>query len=170
MAEVIRIGKVSAIDYEAGRVRVVYHQLDDSVTALIPLISAEYKMPKVGDQVLVLHLSDGTEAGVVLGRPWSEKNKPPEHGEGLYRKDLADKPGEAMIRYKDGVMTIKAKTLQIVGSLTIEGDLAVTGGIHADGEVEAKEVRASGVAMSKHTHDCSCTVSSGTTKAPKKGG
>ena len=104
----IRLGKISAIDYAAGTVRVVYHEKDDAVTAPIPLISSEYFMPEVDDMVMVLHLSNGTEAGVVLGRPWSEKNKPPEGSKGLYRKDLARSPGEAMIRYKDGTMTIVA--------------------------------------------------------------
>ena len=103
----IRLGKISAVDYAAGTVRVVYHEKDDAVTAPIPLISSEYFMPEVDDMVMVLHLSNGTEAGVVLGRPWSEKNKPPEGSKGLYRKDLARSPGEAMIRYKDGTMTIK---------------------------------------------------------------
>lgn len=117
----IRLGKISAIDYAAGMVRVVYHEKDDSVTRLIPLISAEYFMPEIGDQVLVLHLSNGTEAGVVLGRPWSEKNKPPEGAAGLYRKDLARAPGEAMIRYDGSTLTIKC-----AGAIKIEAGGAVT--------------------------------------------
>lgn len=120
----IRLGKISAIDYAAGMVRVVYHEKDDSVTRLIPLISAEYFMPEIGDQVLVLHLSNGTEAGVVLGRPWSEKNKPPEGAAGLYRKDLARAPGEAMIRYDGSTLTIKcagAINIEAGGAITING-------------------------------------------------
>lgn len=73
----IRIGKISAIDYASGLVRVVYHDKDNAVTGLIPLLSNEYFMPKVGAQVIVLHLSNGVEAGVVLGCPWSEKTSLP---------------------------------------------------------------------------------------------
>ena len=127
----IRLGKISAIDYAAGTVRVVYHEKDDAVTAPIPLISSEYFMPEVDDMVMVLHLSNGTEAGVVLGRPWSEKNKPPEGSKGLYRKDLARSPGEAMIRYKDGTMTIKAPKLVIDGTVTVSGDVTA-GGVSLD--------------------------------------
>lgn len=58
----IRLGKISAVDYAAGTVRVVYHEKDDAVTAPIPLISSEYFMPEVDDMVMVLHLSNGTEA------------------------------------------------------------------------------------------------------------
>uniref|UniRef100_A0AAU8B672 Baseplate assembly protein V n=1 Tax=Dulem virus 34 TaxID=3145752 RepID=A0AAU8B672_9CAUD len=120
----IRLGKISAIDYAAGMVRVVYHEKDDSVTRLVPLISSEYFMPEIGDQVLVLHLSNGTEAGVVMGRPWSEKNKPPEGAAGLYRKDLARAPGEAMIRYDGSTLTIKcagAISIEAGGAITING-------------------------------------------------
>lgn len=141
MGNEIRLGKVSAIDYAAGMIRVVYHEKDDSVTRLIPLLSDEYSMPEVGDQVLVLHLSNGAEAGVVLGRPWSEKNAPPEGEKGLYRKDMARTPGEAMIRYKDGTLTIKAAKVVVDGDLEITGSLTVTGG-----------ATAAGISVENHTH------------------
>ena len=141
MGNEIRLGKVSAIDYAAGMVRVVYHEKDDSVTRLIPFISDEYSMPEIGDQVLVLHLSNGAEAGVVLGRPWSGKNVPPEGEKGLYRKDLARTPGEAMIRYKDGTLTIKA------AKVVVDGDLTVTGTITSQGDTVA-----AGVSVQNHKH------------------
>ena len=72
----IRLGKISAIDYAAGTVRVVYHEKDDAVTAPIPLISSEYFMPEVDDMVMVLHLSNGTEAGVVLADRGARRTSP----------------------------------------------------------------------------------------------
>lgn len=147
MGNEIRLGKVSAIDYAAGMVRVVYHEKDDSVTRLIPFISDEYSMPEIGDQVLVLHLSNGAEAGVVLGRPWSGKNVPPEGEKGLYRKDLARTPGEAMIRYKDGTLTIKAAKVVVDGDLTVTGSLTVTGTITSQGDTVA-----AGVSVQNHKH------------------
>ena len=147
MGNEIRLGKVSAIDYAAGMVRVVYHEQDDSVTRLIPFISDEYSMPEIGDQVLVLHLSNGAEAGVVLGRPWSGKNVPPEGEKGLYRKDLARTPGEAMIRYKDGTLTIKAAKVVVDGDLTVTGSLTVTGTITSQGDTVA-----AGVSVQNHKH------------------
>ena len=78
-------------------------------------------MPKVGDPVMVLHLSNGTEAGLVLGRYWSGNNKPPEGAEGLFRKDLGRTPGEAMIRYDGSTLTI-----QCAGAIKIEAGGAVT--------------------------------------------
>lgn len=153
MGNEIRLGKVSAIDYDAGMVRVAYHEKDDSVTRLIPLLSNEYKMPEIGEQVLVLHLSNGTEAGVVLGRPWSEKNTPAEGGAGLFRKELGQKPGEAFFRYQGGVLRIKADAVTIEGTVTITGDLSVSGSLKVAGSISsAGDTVAGGKSLINHTH------------------
>ena len=99
MSAEIRVGKVSSIDYSSGMIRVVYHDKDDDVTRPIPLFSSEYAMPPVGALVAVVHLSNGAEAGVVLGRPWSAKLTPPEGFQGLYRKDFDLTPGQCYFRY-----------------------------------------------------------------------
>lgn len=91
-------------------------------------------MPEVDDMVMVLHLSNGTEAGGP-GPTVEREEQAPEGSKGLYRKDLARSPGEAMIRYKDGTMTIKAAKLVIDGTVTVSGD-----------------VTAGGVSLDNHTH------------------
>ena len=68
-----------------------------------------------------VHLSNGTEAGLVLGRYWSGNHKPPEGAEGLFRKDLGRTPGEAVIRYDGSTLTI-----QCAGAIHIEAGGAVT--------------------------------------------
>lgn len=103
MSAEIRVGKVSSIDYPSGMIRVTYPDMDDDVTRLIPLFSSEYAMPPVGALVAVVHLSNGAEAGVVLGRPWSAKLTPPEGFEGLYRKDFDLTPWKCYIRYDANV-------------------------------------------------------------------
>lgn len=109
----IRMGKISSINYTDGTARVTYADRNGSVTREIPFLSFEYNMPAIGDMVLVVHLSNGAEAGVILGRAWSDKNKPPEGDDGLYRKDLCKTAGKAMVRYDDktGVLRIKAPTI-----------------------------------------------------------
>ena len=92
--ETVRFGKISSVNYEAGTVRVVYHEKDDCVTSEIPLLSSEYKTPEVDDAVLVLHLSNGAEVGVVLGRPWGDENKPPRAARVSGAKTLTGKPGK----------------------------------------------------------------------------
>ena len=103
MSAEIRVGKVSSIDYSSGMIRVVYHDKDNDVTRPIPLFSSEYAMPPVGALVAVVHLSNGAEAGVVLGRPWSNKLTPPEGFQGLYRKDFDLTPWKCYIRYDANV-------------------------------------------------------------------
>lgn len=100
----IRIGRVSSINYSDGMLRVTYPDMDDSVTAEFPVFAGvgEYKMPSVGDEVLVLHLSNGQTAGIVMGRYWNSKNQPAVSGSGIYRKELGDSAGEAYIQYNDG--------------------------------------------------------------------
>lgn len=103
----IRIGTVGTVNYQNATVSVVYTDMNDLATAELPYFSftGEYKMPKVGEQVLVLHLSNGESFGVVLGGFYSEEDLPNETGEGLFYKQLTDS------------IAIKAKgdTLELAG-------------------------------------------------------
>ena len=86
--------------------RVAYSDRDGAVTREIPFLSSEYSMPAIGAQVLVLHLSNGAEAGVILGTPWSDQSKPTEGVKGIYRKEMAPTAGECYIRYDAGSKTL----------------------------------------------------------------
>lgn len=133
MSAEIRVGKVSSIDYPSGMIRVVYHDKDNDVTRPIPLFSSEYAMPPVGALVAVVHLSNGAEAGVVLGRPWSAKLTPPEGFEGLYRKDFDLTPGQCYFRYdaagpeslfhNEGDSAVEIQGSQ---TTTVKGDARIT--------------------------------------------
>ena len=118
--EDIRVGRVSAVNYEAGTISVVYEDRDGSVTKDIPMLSHEYMMPEPGDMVQVSHLSNGQEYAVCMGRFWSEENPPQESGPGLYRKDFSRTngawDGTCYIKFADGVLTIHND-----GPIKIEG-------------------------------------------------
>lgn len=115
----IRIGKVSSVDYEKGMMRVTYKDKDESVTVDFPMLNYndEYRMPKVGQQVAVAHLSNGSSRGVILGEIWNQRNMPHETGENIYRKDLSRKKNAAYIRYDDktGEYLIKVANLHLNG-------------------------------------------------------
>lgn len=114
--DVIRIGTVSKIDKENGMAEIIYHDRDDKVSDLLPCFAYhdEYKMPKVGDKVLVVHLSNGQEMGIVMGKYWNEKNKPIDK-EDTYRQQF-DYDGKAYVKYneKTGELLIKAPKIKIV--------------------------------------------------------
>lgn len=108
-----RIGTVSSVDAETGMVSVLYEDRDGEVTELLPYatFNEEYKLPMIGAKVIVLHLSNGTEMGIVLGTYWNEHNAA--RNPGTFHKDLGE---GAYINYKDGVLTIAAEHT-IIGSL-----------------------------------------------------
>jgi len=139
----IRVGRISSLNYEAGAARVVYKDRDEAVTVEMPLLSFEYRMPQVDDLVMVLHLPNGATAGLLLGRYWNQENKPPESGEGLWRKDVDDTPGTCYFRWRDGHLTI-----HVDGSCTVEcsGNLNVT--------APGGDVLVNGISLTKHTHIC----------------
>lgn len=115
----IRIGKVSSVDYEKGMARVTYRDKDESVTVGFATLNYndEYRMPEVGQQVAVAHLSNGSSRGIILGEIWNQKNLPKESGRKLYRKDLSRGKNAAYIRYDDesGEYLIKVANLHLNG-------------------------------------------------------
>lgn len=123
--KLIRVGRVSKIDYEHGMISVTYPDLDDSVT--VPLATAsfndEYKMPQVGDEVLAVHLPSGQARGVVLGRYWNLRNVPAVGGADMYRKEYGHENGEAFCQYiTDGELIFVAPSIRLQdasGSITV---------------------------------------------------
>lgn len=140
MADVIRIGEVSSVNYKTGMVSVVYKDQDNAVTDMLPCLSLddEYKMPAVGDDVVCLHFPNGMAAGICLGKYWNEDNRSALTGKDVFRKELARQAGKAYIQYKNGTITIKADRIVLDGPVTATGD-----------------VKGSGVSLASHTHSCS---------------
>lgn len=106
MNDVIRIGKVSSVDYEKGMISVYYEDRTAMVTSIMPVLSnGRYKMPKIGESILVAHLSNGTNAAVVLGTVFNDANVPKSSGQNVYYEELSD---NTMIS-SDGIdITLKA--------------------------------------------------------------
>lgn len=113
MNDVIRIGKVSSIDYEKGMISVYYEDRTAMVTSIMPVLSnSRYKMPKVGESILVAHLSNGTNAAVVLGTIFNDANVPKSSGQNVYYEELSD---NTMISSDGTDITLKA----VVGSISV---------------------------------------------------
>ena len=114
--DILRLGKISTINYEDGTARVLYTDRDKAVTAELPLLSFEYRMPAIDDLVLVCHLPNGSAAGIILGPVWTDNNRPPEGKEGLYRKDLDKTAGKCFLRYDGNELQIVAPKLTLAGA------------------------------------------------------
>ena len=106
MNDVIRIGKVSSVDYEKGMISVYYEDRTAMVTSIMPVLSnGRYKMPKIGESILVAHLSNGTNAAVVLGTVFNDANVPKSSGQNVYYEELSD---NTMISSDGTDITLKA--------------------------------------------------------------
>lgn len=111
--ETVRIGNVSDVDMKTGMVSVVYHDREDETTGYLPYFSPgeEWKPPEVEDMVVVVHLSNGTTKGIVIGKFWNKGNIPPAIGKADWHKKLADK---AELRYEKETDTLYIKAPHIV--------------------------------------------------------
>lgn len=167
----IRAGRISAIKYAAGTASVVYQDKDASVTRDFPFLQEIYKMPAVGDMVIVLHMDTNTTRGLILGKYWTDNDKPAEGAAGLFRMELAPSKGTAYLKYSEGTATLLAAaillsggctvngSLTVNGNLTVNGSIAATGGITAGGDVSTSgsvtasgDVTAGGTSLKNHTH------------------
>jgi phage baseplate assembly protein gpV len=82
----IRIGKVTQVFPDEGKVRVVYEDENNASLKLDVLtFNHEYLMNAVGDKVLTLHLDNGSSKGFVLGTYYGSVTPKAQKG---YRKDF----------------------------------------------------------------------------------
>lgn len=152
----IRVGKVSSVNHKEGKVRVVYSDRDNATTVELPMVvyNNTYKMPKVDDQVVVMHQPNGPASGFVIGDYWSQTHKAHKEGGEGQVVQYFDRDGKCYMQYSDSdegggdggfqfhndnalkVETkedIEAKSDQ---SVKIEGKTSVI--INSDGSIEIK--------------------------------
>lgn len=112
--QVLRIGKISSLNYKNGTARVTYEDRDGATTNELPFLAWAYWMPKVEDRVLVGHLSNGTTSAVILGPVWHEEHRPAAFGDDLYRQEMSVTPGQSVDSYssKTGVRLLSAEHIE----------------------------------------------------------
>ncbi len=154
-----RKGEISDIDTSKGMVRVVYPDLDNSVSAWLPILvqfSEHHKqnfMYSVGQTVYVLHIPEMLEEGVVIGTPMrkgvsTDVIETEYKDGGLYKYDAST--GELIIKAISKI-TIDVPEVEITGNLTVKGNSII------EGNNEIKE----NLTVKGHT------VTEGTTKTSK---
>lgn len=96
-------GYINTVNTAAGYATVRFPGRDNKITGEMPVFcpANEYYMPAIGDKVAVLYTGRGASDGLILGKTWNERNKPPV-SEGVY-KDMGE---GASIRQQGGVMTL----------------------------------------------------------------
>lgn len=98
----IRIGFVSSYDAETGTAAIYYPDKCHEVTDNLPVFSpfGLIQILQKGDAVLVLHLSNGQEAGVVIGT-YSSDGDVPVAGLSIEGENLILKDASGSIALKD---------------------------------------------------------------------
>lgn len=152
--QLLRIGRISSYNFPDGTARVTYDDKDGSTTPEIPFLAWEHWRPKIGDQVLVGHLSNGTSRAIILGPFWYEGHRPHGGREGLYRQEYTSTLGGDAAEYdeKTASLTIQAGgcTITLVGGkVTVDAPsgVEVTTTVTA-----ATEVTAGAIKLTQHTH------------------
>lgn len=111
MNDVVRVGRISSVNQENGMVRVYYPDRDSTTSELgMFYFLGEYKPPRVNDQVIVLHLSNDTSSGVVLGGFWNEVKKAPR--EMTYKKEMDSNSYESL---QNGTFTLHSQEISLEG-------------------------------------------------------
>ena len=90
MSDIVRVGKISTINYEAGTASVTYEDRNNEVSPQFPFFSSSYEMPKVDEQAVVIMLPNSTTKGFIIGVPFSGKKIPSESGPGIFFKEFSD--------------------------------------------------------------------------------
>ena len=126
MADLIREGIISSVNYQKGMAKVTYPDRDNEVTDNFPYLcyGEEYYMPSVGDRVLVAHLSTGEHEGVIIGKFWDGDHKSKKTGSGIFHQELPKGSGRTYISFEDGTLTIQADKIVLKGveSVKVESD------------------------------------------------
>ena len=129
MEDIIRIGKISTVNYAAGTASVIYTDRNNEVSPYFPFFSMAYEMPKVDDTVVVIMLQNSTTKGFILGVPFSGKKIPAENGQGIFYKavtaDSLTVKGEIKAKAITAVKII-AEDLEVSGTAKIN-NLEVSG-------------------------------------------
>lgn len=71
----IRLGKISSINFDKKRARVLYEDQDRNVTAELPFLSSIPELPQIGDLVVTATFTNGGGSGVILGTLLTANNR-----------------------------------------------------------------------------------------------
>ncbi|MCI6937310.1 MAG: phage baseplate assembly protein V [Clostridiales bacterium] len=125
LRRVIRIGNVSSVNPETMSCRVVFPDMDDNVSAELPLLNTgsayckEYWLPVVNEQVVCLMLPNdggtGNNEGIILGSFFNDVDKPVKTGPGIRRIDFGD---GSYVEHDSNTGNL---TIQATGNIVIKG-------------------------------------------------
>lgn len=131
-----KVARVSQVNIAKGALKAVIVE-DGTVTNWVPLTSASYDIPDVGDLVMVSFDDGELSSGLCLGRYFSAENPPAVAEAGVYFKKIG---ADVVIRYSTAT-----KTLEIFAdTIKVTGNIEVTGNLHVSGSITGKTITQGG--------------------------
>ena len=158
--QVLRIAKISSIDYAKGTASVTFEDREKATTDKIPFLSWFYRMPKVADRVLVGYLTNGSSSAVILGPVWNEKNRPSESGKGVGMIELGENAGTAYVRWLQNVLTLHGATVNLDGDVKLKGRTATLQATLSNLESRVSELESDVSTLESKVSSLQSTVSS----------
>ncbi len=107
MKKGVLLGNISSINYDKGCADVTFPGREEDIKTDLPFMASEYKMPKVGDMVVVIFQE---AQGVILGCVYNDDYMPEVSGKEVYYKKLSDK---AYIKYDPATETLEIKAPKV---------------------------------------------------------
>ncbi len=133
MKDIIRIGKISTINYAKGTASVIFTDRSNEASPNFPFFSMFYEMPKVDDTAVVIMLPNSATKGFIVGVPFSAKKIPAESGRGIFYKEFYD---GTSILYNPETKNMEISTPKITLKSVAADILTVKG------EIKAKTIKA----------------------------
>ncbi len=155
----IRVGRVSAVDPDRATAKVVF-EAQEVVSYDLPIIqrqtlrNKDYYLPDVGEHVVCIFLPTGNADGFILGAIYTDEDQPPVSSQD---KRVVQFEDGTRIEYDRASHTL---TINAVGPINIvaAGNVNVTGDVIADG-----------ISLKTHVHS-GVTAGTSDTGPPKEGG
>lgn len=145
MKDLVRIGKISTINYNAGTASVTYTDRNAETSPQFPIFSAAYEMPEIDDTVVVLMLPNSGTKGFIVGVPFSSRNVPEVSGEGVFCKKFHD---GTKIVYNPVTKTLSVNAEEIKLEAINADSVTVSGAVKAK-SFEADELTAGKVTVTE---------------------
>lgn len=163
-------GIVSKVDPSTHRIKVTIPTLEDFETAWLPFITFNaghnqfYALPDVGELVAIVLDARG-ENGYVLGAVYNAQDPVPVSNSEIWLHKFSNgteishnrQNGEVIVK-TSGNVKVSAGTVeitapcQIIGDVTIQGNLLVNGKISSSTEVSAPSVKQGSISLGSHVH------------------
>jgi phage baseplate assembly protein V len=142
LKNLIRIGRISAVNPEKATARVVFEaqgvvSYDLPVLQRQTLNNKDYCLPDVGEYVVCIFLPTGNAEGFILGAIYSEENEAPANSSDKRVISFSD---GTTIEYDRSTHTLSINTVGPV-NIVASGNINITGDVIADG-----------ISLKNHTH------------------